>query len=156
MPAKKTRSSQTAKHLQLKKQLADITANWHRSIADYQNLVKRTNQERERQSKLAAKVLLTKLLPVYDHLLLAAETLADEGLALVVSDFEAVLRSEGVTQIDAGPNTRFDPEVHECVKLDPQGKPNLIVHQLRPGYRLDDQLLYPAKVTVGGQPEPSV
>ncbi len=103
--------------------------------------------------------LVRDLLPVLDNLdrSLAAGDASDaearaviDGVHLVRDQFEKVLRSYGVERIDAV-GTRFDPSLHEAIAVVPTDDPardNEVVDVWEPGYRMDDQVLRPAKVRV--------
>ena len=105
------------------------------------------------------KKLVAELLPVMDNLdrtIKAAEDNGDapavvEGITLVRSQLEAVLRGYGVERIDSLA-LPFDPAIHEAVTTLPvltSEAHNLVVDQLAPGYRYGAGLLRPAKVVVG-------
>lgn len=105
------------------------------------------------------KNLVEQLLPVLDNLdrtIKAAEDNGEaptvvEGISLVRSQLEAVLRGYGVVRIDALAQP-FDPRIHEAVTTLPvltADANNLVVDQITPGYRYGNGLLRPAKVVVG-------
>lgn len=105
------------------------------------------------------KQLVAQLLPVMDNLdrtIKAAVHSGDapaviEGITLVRSQLEGVLRGYGVERIDALA-VPFDPASHEAVTTLPvltAAAHNLVVDQLAPGYRFGTQLLRPAQVVVG-------
>jgi molecular chaperone GrpE len=105
------------------------------------------------------KKLVAQLLPVLDNLdrtIKAAEDSGDapavvEGITLVRTQLEAVLKGYGVERIDALAQP-FDPKIHEAVTtlavLTPDAH-NLVVDQIAPGYRYGNGLLRPAQVVVG-------
>jgi len=66
-----------------------------------------------------------------------------------------LLESEGVSQIDASPGTRFDPREHEAIANVPgTGRPEgEIVNEIRRGYRLRDRVVRPALVAVASEPD---
>lgn len=105
------------------------------------------------------KKLVSQLLPVLDNLdrtIKAAEDSGDapavvEGIALVRSQLEGVLKGYGVERIDALAQP-FDPKIHDAVTTIAVLKPeahNLVVDQIAPGYRYGNGLLRPAQVVVG-------
>jgi molecular chaperone GrpE len=110
------------------------------------------------------KKLVSELLPVLDNLdrtIKAAKDNGDapaivEGIELVRSQLEGVLRGYGVERIDALAQP-FDPAIHEAVTtlavLTPQAH-NLVIDQLAAGYRYGGALLRPAKVVVGRMSRP--
>lgn len=79
-----------------------------------------------------------------------AEPLA-RGVTLVRDRFLATLQRNGVEPVrpDGEP---FDPNESEAVRVDPVDDPGLdakVTETLRPGYRLGDRVIRPAKVAVG-------
>lgn len=133
---------------ELKAKAADLEDKWKRAVADYLNLEKRVNQQREALSKLANARLLDKLLPVFDELEICQHHLKDQGLKIVLDKFEKVLQSEGVTEIKAEGKT-FDPETMDAVEI-VSGRANKVKEVVLKGYFLNDKVLRPAKVKVGG------
>ena len=59
-----------------------------RALADYQNLEKRIERDKELLVKLASSVLVIKLLPVLDNLERAQDHLQDSGLDHVIRQFK--------------------------------------------------------------------
>lgn len=125
---------------QLKDQLA-------RALADYDNLVKRTQAEKAVYMSLAKKDILVKFLPIVDSLETAQKHLKDEGLELVLGEIRKLFESEGVIEIDA--KGKFDENLHEALDIIPGGKKNMIVEVLQKGYRfVDGEVIRHAKVKV--------
>lgn len=129
----------------LKEQLA-------RALADYQNLQKRVEKEREMFIKHANQTLMEKLLPVLDMLEKADSYLQDRGLHMAVIEFKKVLEEAGVVKIEAKRGEKFDESIHEVVETVPggkKGKKGIIAEVVRNGYRWQDGLvLRPAQVKV--------
>ena len=88
-----------------------------RALADYDNLRKRVEREREDFSKIASLNLISRLLPVFDMLEEAQEHLKDSGLAITIKEFEDVLLEEGLERIYAKKGMRFDEKNHEAVEV---------------------------------------
>ena len=134
----------------LKEQVLEAENKWKRALADYENLVKRTQREKENFFKFANRRLLEKLLGVLDDLELCRKHLDDQGLNLGVEKFKELLESEGVKEIEVlGKN--FDPQLMEAVEMT-AGPKNKVVEVVAKGYLLNETILRPAKVKVGGPP----
>ena len=118
-----------------------------RTLADYQNLERRIEEERKVLSKLSAVLLIEKLLPILDNLENAKAHINDQGLELVIKQFKDVLNQEGVEEIDAGGH-EFDPNLHEAIETEPAGQDNMVTRVLNKGYKIEDRVLRPAKVVV--------
>lgn len=129
-----------SKHQELENQL-------RRTLADYQNLERRIEEERRLLSKLSAALLIEKLLPVLDNIENAQKHLNDQGLELVIKQFKETLESEGVQEIVAQ-DQEFDPKYHEAIDSEPGEQDNKVVRVLAKGYKIEDKVLRPARVVV--------
>ncbi|MBI2195454.1 MAG: nucleotide exchange factor GrpE [Candidatus Levybacteria bacterium] len=139
---------QTKKTDDTQQKIAQLEEQVKRSLADYQNLEKRTKEERGQWIRQANKDIITRLLPVLDTLILASEHVRDEGLVLSIKQFLDILRSEGVEKIETV-GAGFDPALMEGVGTVP-GEEGKVVQEVRPGFRYTNEgVLRPAKVIVG-------
>jgi len=155
---------------QLKADLAAATAKadeylagLQRERAEFANYKRRTSEEREAMLGLAGEDLIRKVLALADDFDLAIDarpaTIANdpwvEGVTAIDRKLRALLESEGVSQIDASPGTRFDPREHEAIANVPgTGRPEgEIVNEIRRGYRLRDRVVRPALVAVASEPD---
>ncbi|MEK7581690.1 MAG: nucleotide exchange factor GrpE [Patescibacteria group bacterium] len=118
-----------------------------RTLADYQNLERRIEEERKLLSKLSAALLIEKLLPVLDNIENAQKHLSDQGLELVIKQFKETLQSEGVEEINAQ-GQEFDPRFHEAIDAQAGETDNKVARVVTKGYKIEDKVLRPAKVIV--------
>ena len=129
-----------------------------RALRDLESAKGRVERDLKFATQEMQRDLVMKILPVLDNLertIKAAEENGDapsvvEGVYLVRSQLEAVLRGYGVERIEAV-NKRFDPKIHEAISTMPVLDPavnGLILDQLEPGYRFGESLLRPARVVV--------
>lgn len=134
-------------------------ANWQRAAADYQNLKRRGEKEREEYGRLATAALVINVLPLLDDLeralqsvdvRLAGLTWVD-GIRLIYRKFQAVMEAAGLTEIKTEGET-FDPNVHEAVMYG-EGEEGKVVAEVQKGYRLGDRVIRPAMVVVGKKEE---
>ncbi len=131
--------------LELRQQLIESLEREKRVLADYQNLVKRNQEERVKFLQLANQSLVETLLSPLEHLSMAAQEIEDQGLNLVVRDFWQVLEEAGLEEIyPKGEN--FDLETMEVV--DKEGEGQKVVKIVKRGYRLNGQVIQHAKVIV--------
>ncbi len=114
-----------------------------RALADYQNLVRRTQQDMLRRSKLAAKDFVTSLLQPLEHLHLAAEQLNDPGLHMVVGELWKNLDEQGLTKIECL-GKPFDLDYMEAVEK--AGKGEKVTKVVRNGYELNGETVQVARV----------
>lgn len=127
-----------------------------RAVADYQNLVRRSAEERIRIAKIAALDFVEALLEPLSHLSLASEQLKDQGLSMIVNQLWQRLNDAGLEEINPL-DEPFDVETMEAV-ADPsqtevgakQEKNGVakVVKVVAKGYRLGGEVVRHAKVLV--------
>lgn len=118
-----------------------------RTLADYQNLEKRVAEDKSEWIKLANKQLLLRILPAIDNLMLAEKHTQDEGVIMSINQLLAAFENEGVKKIDVL-GKDFNPETMECVQT-VEGEDGIVVEEIKPGYKLYDNVLRVAQVVVG-------
>ena len=92
-----------------------------RLMAEFENFKKRSDKERTSLYSSVMGDVVTSLLPILDNLEKAAkaETKDEQyknGIEMVLSQFKEVLKTNGVTEIEAI-GKKFDPALHEAVSL---------------------------------------
>lgn len=132
---------------ELREQLKDLEEKWKRALADYANLERRIAKEKKEFVRFSNAGLIKKLLKVLDDLEICSRHLKDEGLTIVIRQFQNVLESEGLEKIDAL-GKDFDPGLMEVVEA-VEGPKNKVKEVVANGYRLNGEVLRPAKVKVG-------
>lgn len=131
----------------LKNQLA-------RALADYDNLRKRVEREREEFGRLAKVMIVARLLPIYDMIEGAQKHLKDSGLAITIDEFTKILKEEGIEKIEVKPGDKFDEELHEAIEVidssvDGKGNEGEISEAVLSGWKLTDgPVIRHAKVRV--------
>jgi len=118
-----------------------------RSLADYINLEKRLERDREIIVTYAVSSVVSQMVEVLDTFYLAQKHLQDPGLKMAIEKFETVLKNQGLTTIETKDHI-FDPNTMECVGV-ALGKPNQVISVEQNGYSLNNVCLRPAKVIVG-------
>jgi molecular chaperone GrpE len=118
-----------------------------RSLADYSNLEKRIESQRQLFVTLATTSILSKMIEVLDDFYLAQNHLQDPGLQMAIDKFKSVLKIEGLEEINPK-DKEFDPQSMECIQA-VAGKENFVVEVKKFGYKLNGHLIRPAQVTVG-------
>ena len=131
----------------LLQKITDLEDRYRRALADYQNLQRRTIDEKREWAKLSNKEIILKLLPILDTLMLAEKHTQDKNFVLTVQHFLSALEQEGVTRITTI-GEEFDPHLMEAVSTT-QGANGKVVEEVRAGYLLYDNVLRPAQVVVG-------
>jgi len=132
-----------------------------RTQADFENYRKRVARESAEAESRGRAGLVQRLLPVLDNLerALAAAQPMDrevaanhiaEGIRLVYEELNGVLRGAGVESYEPA-GEQFDPDWHEAMMTRPAGEQEAagtVVEVLERGYRLNGQVLRPARVVV--------
>ena len=129
------------------KKIKDLELKWKRALADYHNLEKRIDKEKEFFVKFSNAQLLESLLPVLDDLERAEKHLKDQGLSLAINKLKEVLQKEGVEEIKAQ-GEEFNPELMEATEI-VAGLKNRVAETINKGYLLNNKVLRVAKVKVG-------
>ena len=142
----------------LKKRVADLEASVLRAAADYQNAVRRSQQNsvnaREHALMDISKDLLT-VVDQFDHAVNFDVEASNpkallDGVLMVRDELGRTLERFGVKRIEVSRGDEFDPNHHEAMMKQPADdlESNQIVAQLQPGYVINDKALRPAKVSV--------
>ncbi len=142
---------------ELEAEMEELRAQQARALADYQNLRRRSAEERRERERLTQKALLLNYLPVLDDLMRALDSVREhpeisghrwlEGVRIVQRKFMGVLEAGGVQAIEAL-GCAFDPELHEAVAYQP-GSDGRVVGVVQSGYTIDGLVIRPAMVLVG-------
>lgn len=127
----------------LEAQLVESKNREQRSLADYQNLVRRTQEERVKIFKLAARDFIEGLIQPLAHLSLAADQLNETGLNMVVSQLWQVLEENGLKKIDSL-GKDFDIKHMEVVDKGEKGRK--VIKVVKEGYLLNDEVVQHTKV----------
>jgi molecular chaperone GrpE len=124
------------------------------AVADFDNYKKRMQRDIDSMVASRRRMLLERLLPVYDNLQRALQSNAEgdklrSGLEQTLRGFEAVLSNEGVKAIEVR-GEPFDPRVAEAVGTAPADgvAEDTVVDVTQVGYKIGDDLLRPAQVIV--------
>ncbi|MCY4639414.1 MAG: nucleotide exchange factor GrpE [Chloroflexi bacterium] len=141
----------------LRGEVEDYRGRWMRAVADYQNLRRRSAEERsELRSQLLAG-LVGGYLGVLDDLdrALGSLDMHEElsghpwvgGVEMVRQKFAALLKESGVSEI-AAEGEPFDPRRHEAIGRQP-GPEGVVVAVAERGFEVGSQVVRPARVVVG-------
>jgi molecular chaperone GrpE len=140
----KDKTPKTQPHEQ---QLSEYKDKLARSLADYSNLEKRIDRDRQMFITLATTSIISKMIDILDDLYLAQNHLKDPGLQIAVDKFVNILKSEGLEEIETD-KLEFDPRSMDCVEV-AEGKQNQVITVKKRGYKLNDHVIRPAQVVVG-------
>lgn len=142
----------------LQQERDELFARLQRVSADYQNYIKRAQQNLTDSIGLAKGDLAKQFIGVLDHFdnALSQEPQGDEakrlydGVRIVRDELMKVLQGIGVERIEVEPGEPFDPNIHEAMLRQPaEGvAAGHVSAFFQPGYRLGERVLRPAKVAV--------
>jgi molecular chaperone GrpE len=141
------------------KQRDDYLALAQRTQADFENFRKRAARDKAEAGDRGMGKLAKELLPALDHLELALRATEEhEGAEDVVKGFRLVheellgaLERVGI-QGFSPKGEPFDPNEHEAMAQQPAdgAEPGTVIEVYQRGYRLNGQVLRPARVVVAG------
>ncbi|NCS32383.1 nucleotide exchange factor GrpE [bacterium] len=140
-PSKDPVTTQNHQEEQLETQIvADSTSNTEsqlkRALADYDNLKKRFEKEKEDVIKYSNQAMIMNLISVVD------------GLSMTLARFTTILAHEGFLEKKVQIGDTFDPQIMEATETD--GKGDTVTKVYNSAYTLHDKLIRPARVKVGG------
>jgi molecular chaperone GrpE len=128
-----------------------------RTKADFENYRKRVSREASEAEARGRASLASDLLSVVDNLeraLVAMEGAQDqfvEGVRLVYEELSRALANAGIESFSPT-GEQFDPDLHEAMLTKP-GTEGEVVEVFQKGYRVNGQVLRPARVAVGAGEE---
>ena len=137
-----------------KQNLVEYEEKLKHSLADFQNLQRKTQSDIENGINLKIDKLLLKFLTIYDDLFLAKKVLADEkidvsGLESIVKNMNSLLLEYKVTPINALGEI-FNPNFHEAVSVveDSSLDEGTITKEIRKGYISQNRVIRPTIVEI--------
>lgn len=157
-PASQEGTSQT----DIQQKCEEYLNGWRRAQADYANLKRDTERERQENIKYANERLLSELLPAVDQYDIALSFIPDTstlpegdkkkwenwllGIRAVRSLWETSFQTIGLERVST--EGTFDPLIHEAVgEEESSEKPSgSILRTAQSGWKLNGKLLRPAKV----------
>jgi molecular chaperone GrpE len=86
-----------------------------RALADYQNLLRQSQQQRANLVRLANADLLLNILEPLEHLATASQQLQDQGLEMIINQLWKRLQENGLEEIEVL-NKKFDVDTMEVVE----------------------------------------
>jgi len=142
----KKSTSQNEENLSLEK-ILELEGKLARSLADYSNLERRIESQRQLYVTLATTNIITKMIEVLDDINLAQNHLSDPGLQMAIDKFINVLKSEGLEEINTE-GKEFDPQFMDCIEV-VDGPKDQVISVKKPGYMLNGHVIRPTQVAVG-------
>lgn len=135
-----------------------------RALADAENARKRSERDRREAEQYGGSKLSRDMLPVYDNLKRALDTVTEEqkttspalieGVELTLRELISVFGKHGIEPISPEIGEKFDPQLHQAMFEAPlpETKAGDIIQVMTEGFKLHDRLLRPAQVGVSSNP----
>ena len=142
----------------------DMRDRFMRAIADAENSRKRSDRDRREAEQYGGSKLARDMLPVYDNLQRALDTVTDEqresgkalidGIELTMRELLSVFKKHGIEPIAPENGDSFDPKLHQAMfeAPVPGTKAGDIIQVMATGFMLHERLLRPAQVGVSSTP----
>ena len=126
-------------------------------MAEFDNYRKQMEKQIDSRIESGKGELLLKFLGLRDDYLRAlemakqskSEAVVIEGLEGILKNFDSLLKSEGVMEIETI-GTPFDPNVHDVIGFshEEEIEENIITKEIRKGYMLNNKVLRPSLVLI--------
>ena len=137
-----------------KQNVSDLQEKLKRSLADFQNLQRKTQTDIEHGVNTQLDKFMIKFLTIYDDFVRAKTVLAEEkvntsGFDSILKNIEALLKEYDVSPINAIGEV-FDPNLHEAVSVieDDSLDEGTITKEIRKGYISQNRVIRPTVVEI--------
>lgn len=131
----------------LKKETEEKHNLYLRALADYQNLERRSETERQISTENANRKIALELTHLKDDVDKASEFEKNPALKILKTKIENLFNQFQIKELDLL-NKLYNPETAECIEVVKGENDNQIIHVHQKGYTLFGKLLKPARVSV--------
>lgn len=153
------------KYMKLEAETSEWKDKYLRSMAEFENFRRRSQQEKADWIRLATEKLALNVCDVVDNFARALAQVSEEhkedsyikGFFLIEQQLVNVLSKEGVKKIEAL-GKEFDPNFHEALAHIPSDmEENTIAAIIQNGYTMHDKIIRPVRVAVSnGTKKPKI
>ena len=155
-------ADETTEELTPDEEIAELKDKLLRTLADMENLRRRSQKDREDAVKFSAANFARDMLSVADNLRRATESIPKEdetdgvslaafieGISLTEKELISTLERHGIRKIEPM-GEKFDPKFHEAMYEVPSAdaENGTVMQVVEAGYVIYDRLLRPAKVGI--------
>lgn len=137
-----------------KEKSQDLENKLKHTLADFQNLNKKTQSEIENGINIKLSLFMIEFLKIYDDFVRAKEVFSrneenTEGLDSILKNMDSLLAKNSIMPIDALGEI-FDPNLHEAISIinDPKLDDNTITKEIRKGYISRNKVIRPTLVEI--------
>ncbi|MEO1537427.1 MAG: nucleotide exchange factor GrpE [Pseudomonadota bacterium] len=146
--------------LALQAERDELKDKFMRALADAENARKRSDRDRREAEQYGGSKLARDLLPVFDNMKRAVQSVPEEaldsskamieGVELTMRELISVFKKHGIEPISPEIGDKFDPQHHEAMFEAPVPGTTAgeIIQVEADGFMLHDRLLRPARVGV--------
>jgi len=137
-----------------KEKSQDLENKLKHTLADFQNLNKKTQSEIENGINIKLSLFMIEFLKIYDDFVRAKDVFSrnegnTEGLDSILKNMDSLLAKNSIMPIDALGEI-FDPNLHEAISIinDPKLDDNTITKEIRKGYISRNKVIRPTLVEI--------
>jgi len=137
-----------------KEKSQDLENKLKHTLADFQNLNKKTQSEIENGINIKLSLFMIEFLKIYDDFVRAKDVFSSneentEGLDSILKNMDSLLEKNSIMPIDALGEI-FDPNLHEAISIisDPNLDDNTITKEIRKGYISRNKVIRPTLVEI--------
>ncbi len=150
---KRNKHNEAAEQIQeMGEKLAELNDKYVRTVAEFENYRKRTNQEKADLILNGGKDVIKNILPIIDDLERALQAMTDEnakeGVTMIYNKLLSTLQQKGLKPMEAK-GEKFDENLHEAVTQIPaptEEQKGTVLDVVEKGYFLNEKVLRYAKV----------
>ena len=142
-----------------KQKLTSCEDTLKRSLADYQNLQRKTKSDIENGVNAKIDQFMVKFLQIYDDFIRAKTILSEqkvnvEGIESILKNMDSLLSKYDVTPMNSLGEI-FNPNLHEAIAVveDETLDENTITKEIRKGYISHERVIRPAIVEISKKPK---
>ena len=142
-----------------KQKLSSCEDTIKRSLADFQNLQRKTKSDIEQGVNAKIDRFMVKFLQIYDDFIRAKIVLSEqkvnvEGIESILKNMNSLLSEYNVTPMNSLGEI-FDPNLHEAIAVveDETLDENTITKEIRKGYISHERVIRPAIVEISKKPK---
>ncbi len=145
---------------ELRAEVDDLKDKLVRSLADAENVRKRAERDRRDAEVYGGTRLARDLVPVYDNMKRALETVDDdlrdkakgliEGIELTQRELVSVFGKHQIVPINPEFGDKFDPQIHQAMfeAPVPNAPAGTVIQVMNEGFMIAERLIRPAQVGV--------
>lgn len=140
---------------QLEDKVNDLNNKLLMTLADYQNLVKSVERQKEQLVSIVKKDVFADLIELFTDLYVSIDALDDKakdnpyirGVLQIIEKYKNLLKKHGVDEISFKEGDAIDPNYMQVIAYEPSDKlDNKVFKVVEPGYKIGDYVLRPARV----------